>query len=421
MRKVIQRLGVAAVGCIAVAAGFAWGFAAHRNHVFPYWWLKPLARAAGLARIPPEAKVPRHELWPERETRRERLETLQALPYVAGTADPHPERRGVILHRPELADAGLNLYAPATEPAAYLVDMEGRVVHRWSYGTAPWQHVELLPDGGLLASVADRELLRLDRRSNLVWRRRTRFHHDFHVGADGTIRALVRHDERVPAVHPEVDSVVDSLLVLSSDGEVLREVSLLDAVLRSPYAFLLPRVAERELDREEGAIDLLHTNHVEVVEGTAAGGSGPFSPGDLVVSFRTLSLVAVLDGESLAVLWAWGPNNLLFPHHPTLLPGGHLLVFDNGIERSRVVEVDPAAQAIVWSYSADDLFTRTRGSAQRLPGGNTLITESDTGYVFEVTPEGERVWVFAAPHDTPDGERAAIWRMHRYPPGTAGF
>ncbi len=103
-----------------------------------------------------------------------------------------------------------------------------------------------------------------------------------------------------------------------------------------------------------------------------------------------------------------------------MLDNGNLLVFDNGLGRgfSRVVEVDPASGRIVWEYRADppeSFYTLSKGSSQRLANGNTLIADSDRGRAFEVTPEGEVVWDFFCPHLTPDGERAAIVRMVRYP------
>jgi len=421
MGRASRRVLTAVGGCAVLVVGFAWGFAAHRNHVVPYWQVKGALRAVGLARIPPQAKVRRHEMDPMRP---DREQALQALPYIAGTADPHPERRGVILHDPERAVPGLNLYSPATEAAAYLITMDGRVVHRWSApkdDVAAWQHVEPLPDGGLLASVADRRLIRLDRRSNVLWSVAARFHHDFDVADDGTIYALTRRDERVPEIRPDIDCVVDRVVVLSPDGQILDRISVLDAIRRSPYAFVLPSADDPSLDREDGALDLLHTNHVEVFDGRLAGRSPLFARGNLLLSLRAPSAVVILDGETHEVLWLWGPNNLLYQHDPTLLDNSHLLIFDNGIERSRVVELDPLAGKIVWTYTAADLFSKTRGSVQRLPVGNTLVTESDTGYVFEVTPDGERVWTFADPHFTPDGKRAAIWRMRRYGEGRLPF
>jgi len=425
MRQATRRVLSVAGACGLLAAGFAWGFAAHRNHVFPYWQTKVALRAVGLGLIPPRAKLRRNEIDPDRPTREQaRLEMLQALPYIAGTFDPHPERTGVLQYDRQRAFPGLNLYTPATEAAAFLLDMEGRVVHRWASkadGAPPFLHVEPLDDGGLLASVADQRLMRLDRRSNRLWSVRARFHHDFQLGGDGRIYALIRREDRIPAIDPEVDCVVDWVEVLSPDGEVLDELSVLDAIRRSPYAYLLPLSEVGTFDREDGAIDVLHTNHVEVFDGHLAERSPLFARGNLLLSLRALSAVVILDGTTHQVLWLWGPNNLLYQHDPTPLDDGHLLIFDNGIKHSRVVELDPLTEKIVWRYTAGDLFSRTRGSVQRLPNGNTLITASNTGYVFEVTPEGERVWTFADPHFTPDGRRAAIWRMRRFAPGELPF
>jgi hypothetical protein len=65
-----------------------------------------------------------------------------------------------------------------------------------------------------------------------------------------------------------------------------------------------------------------------------------------------------------------------------------------------VLEFDPRTRAVTWSYegSAEDPFdSATGGSVQRLPNGNTLITESDGGRAFEVTPSREIVWEYYNP------------------------
>jgi hypothetical protein len=43
-------------------------------------------------------------------------------------------------------------------------------------------------------------------------------------------------------------------------------------------------------------------------------------------------------------------------------------------------------------------YTELCGASQRLPGGNTLITESEAGRAFEVTPDGTMAWEFVSPH-----------------------
>ncbi len=75
---------------------------------------------------------------------------------------------------------------------------------------------------------------------------------------------------------------------------------------------------------------------------------------------------------------------------------------------------------LVWSYrgsSKERFYTDHSGTAQRLPDGNTLITETSRGRAFEVTPEGEIVWEFLSPHRA--GEKgeliATLYEMLRLP------
>ncbi len=59
------------------------------------------------------------------------------------------------------------------------------------------------------------------------------------------------------------------------------------------------------------------------------------------------------------------------PHPPTSLPGGRLLIFDNGARRgfSRLLEID-ADGSVHWEYRAEppgSFFSRIMGGAQVLP------------------------------------------------------
>ena len=54
----------------------------------------------------------------------------------------------------------------------------------------------------------------------------------------------------------------------------------------------------------------------------------------------------------------------------------------------------------MWSYAGSEGWpfeSAVRASQERLPNGNTLITEADGGRLFEVTPEGEVVWDYVNP------------------------
>ncbi|MCB0335043.1 MAG: hypothetical protein KDD62_02015, partial [Bdellovibrionales bacterium] len=59
------------------------------------------------------------------------------------------------------------------------------------------------------------------------------------------------------------------------------------------------------------------------------------------------------------------------------------------------LEVNPVSKNVEWVFDAGkDFYSHAAGALQRLPNGNTLISEDIPGRVFEVTPAGEVVWQY---------------------------
>lgn len=357
---------------------------------------------------------------------------LEALGYVDGTEDSSTSD-GVVIHDPGRAWPGLNFYTSRRQSGAQLLDMKGQVVHAWTGPeTTGWQHATLLPDGDLLVIEKDKQLFRIDRDSNVRWTFEGRVHHDLDIAADGTIWVLARRLVHRPALHDR-QTIEDYIQVLSADGTPLRQISILDALAASPYAFLIndsdgltAQAYDKSASHPSAPFDVLHTNHIELLDGTAASRNPAFRAGNVLLNSRITETPFVLDPQTGDIEWLWGTSILMYPHHPTVTPSGTVLVFNNGIEEtgSQIVEVDPGTNDIVWTYGpVEHFFSAFRGSNQRLPNGNTLITESDTGYVFEVSPTGDIVWEFRNPHRKGDlGEiRMAIWRMSRVDPATLTF
>lgn len=397
---------------VAVIA-FTWGFFSHRSNLFPY----PLIRAAGLWVGLIHGPVPKRM---DTSRRPVPLEELLTLPYLSGEPDTAGGKRGVVQHDPERAFAGWNLYNSLRENQAFLLTMDGDLVHRWSTDTGPYHHVELLPNGDLIAMIKDKKLIRMAKDSRILWEFEALVHHDTWVDrSSGDILVLISRPRRIPARHKTIPIMVDLVTVLSEDGRVKYEVDLFKAIESSPYAYLIPDVKgiRRKVEGVK-AFDVLHTNHVEMIESDSAKMPDVFKAGNLLVSIRNLNSIVVVDPERVEVVWLWGPNNLIRQHHSVLLPSGNIMVFDNGISQSRVLEIDPAAgNEIVWQYGPrEDFFSVVRGSNQRLANGNTLITESVTGRAFEVTPSGEIVWEFFNHDLDREGIRGSIWRVTRVNP-----
>jgi hypothetical protein len=388
------------------------------------------------------------------------LPRTPATPAVGGTA-------AVPTDRPDRTCDGFTLFTTADDCRATLLDMTGNVVYRWqlpfgqtfplpSHLSSPpgdarvyWARAYLYPDGDLLAVYQfDREapygcgLARLDKDSNLRWAFAGAAHDDVDVGPDGRVYALVhrRLGQRLPGLDAlPAEAVTDDLVVLSAQGHALDTVPLLEVLNDSSYSLALgagqapePRGAVRRTDTPfaRPAVDVLNAAGVKVLHPALAPKFPLFKVGQVLLSLRGRDAVAVVDAERRAVVWAasgrWrGQSDAEF------LGNGRLLLFDNfGLPRqARVLEYDPVTQAYPWCHVRDTL-TPVRagraGTAQRLPGGNTLYIDPDGGRILEETESKEVVWEYLtpAPSSSQGPEAASRGRVtgaRRYAPGDLTF
>ena len=379
-------------------------------------------------------------------TARDLLERFRSVPYTAVTDEQvGEEQAGVTVHMPKKACGGYNLFCMRTEGTAILMDMEGREVHRWSDEATlarGWPYGVILENGDLIVYREDMGIERLDWDGKILWHVRTGVHHEIYPLPDGSFYALVRRT----VAHRGLDTRFSEITRFSGDGEVvetwsayehlddiklaLDTLSFLDTVLDSIQEIgislaemdTLPPGVHRAKSPGRPLYDYFHMNTVSILPETLAGRVDPrFRAGNLLTCFRNVNQIAILDRESMEIVWAWGEGELEWPHHPTMLDDGRILIFDNGVVRefSRVIEIDPISLTIEWEYVGDppgSFYSRTRGSAQRLPNGNTLVCEGDRGRCFEITRAGEIVWEWVNPATDDKGHRAQIYRMMRYAP-----
>jgi len=57
---------------------------------------------------------------------------------------------GLTVYQPDKAHHGYTLFAPMTGTSAYLIDMQGRIVHHWALLYRPGAYGYLLDNGRLL-------------------------------------------------------------------------------------------------------------------------------------------------------------------------------------------------------------------------------------------------------------------------------
>jgi hypothetical protein len=137
------------------------------------------------------------------------------------------------------------------------------------------------------------------------------------------------------------------------------------------------------------------------------------------------------------------------------LPGeGNMMVFNNGTGRpggnySSIDEIVPPLDSSgnyiltpgfpygpdepVWIYTAEipsDFYSRNLSGAHRLSNGNTLICSGQSGTFFEITANGDLVWLYINPvtqngpmtqGDSVLPNSNLVFRTHRYAPDYPGF
>lgn len=345
---------------------------------------------------------------------------------------------GVVAYDQTRAQDGVTLYTSGAGQKAVLIDMRGQVRHEWrlpfaaAWGDAGrsrvkesdqafyWDGVHLYPNGDLLANyVTDQNtpygygLVKMTKDSEILWAYPGKVHHHFTVARDGKIYAVSQRLEReaIPGIKRASPPFLnDTVVVLTPDGEVLHEISVLEALRDSDFAGILDF-----LPRDPTG-DYIHVNEAEVIEPEVARTQDFLEAGQVMVSLRDMDLVVVIDPATARVVWAL-QGGWRRQHDPDFLANGNLLVFDNRGNlgpggRSRVIEVDPVSQEVAWVYrgTADQPFqSDIRSQQQRLANGNTLIVESNQGRVFEVTPDKAIVWDFRNPSRAgQDGQLVAV-------------
>lgn len=418
---------------------------------------RPILPDSVLARLAPQQRGTAgrwRKARPSAEDLSARIEELESIGYAAGSRTG-PEDTGVLRYDPEAAWGGLNFYTSGHDAGAVLMDMDGTVRHRWRYAFADawpehvpekrnistefWRRARLFPDGDVVAIYEGLGILRVDANSNLRWAVHNNAHHDFDVTPDGELVVLTRTGHIVERVSPKHPVLEDFVSYLDAEtGEETRRISLLEAFERggpehswaAAYQAFWEKEHNRDLsDSDPG--DLFHTNAVEWLDGSLASRAPGFRRGRLLLSMRNLDAIAVLDPDTETIVWSMA-GAFTLQHEPTVTAGGRVLVFDNHWQPnrwSRIVAVDPAAGTLETIYAGSPetpFYSHSCGSVASLPNGNALVTESDNGRAFEVTPSGEIVWEFYNPHRAGDSREyiATLFQMTRlpadFPTGWAG-
>ena len=323
-----------------------------------------------------------------------------------------------------LGDIGVQLSSIADSPGGIYAN---RTVGQLSWtGDVVWQWGQQAPGGAALQN------------------------HDWELLPNGNRLLLVTIPRVVPSLSREVIGD-QGIYEVASDGEIVwswRAGDHLDGFGFSDAGWeYLRRCVARRPDDVWGYLEMNSIKTLGPNRWHDAEPEGVFDPDNILFSSRKANVVGLIEKTTGRIAWRLGPyfdaepgaehhriNQFSVPrpldqisgqHNPHMigagLPGaGNVLLFDNqggagyppaplGIYAgSRVLEINPSTKDIVWQYTAEDsglppwsFHSSFVSNAQRLPNGNTLITEGMRGRLFQVTPSGDIVWEYQSPFEAP--------------------
>ena len=257
---------------------------------------------------------------------------------------------------------------------------------------------------------------RIDRDGYPVWFRQDYSHHWPQIEEDGSALTpgILIGSGSIPFPFKSADNpdelncdtnepYLDTVNVIDDDGRLVESINLMDALLDSPFAFILqPR---------HSSCDRIHLNFIDRI-GDDAGESWGMSPGDLVVSMRRPNAFAILDQESGGVKRV--VRGSFFQQHAVQhLEGSRFLMFDNyGSDavrgRSRLLMIDLADGRETTIFpnertpeSLRGLFTAIYGKIDISPDRRrAMVVFTREGIAVEVRlSDGEVLNVFRSLHD----------------------
>lgn len=380
-------------------------------------WLL-LAALCGCGERPPETPPPPPARTADREPPPDSpAALLDRLGYVEFAAERvgAGEASGLILERPEARPRAL-LVSVVPEARWELRDSDGSVLHRWTLDAQWAVDGRILPDGDLLAvTFLPCALWRLGPQGEVRWCLDRWVHHQVEVLENGDLLAL-RADKlkppppRIASEGREHGILDEKVCRISADGEILEEHSLLAAILEAPGLVRF----------DSSQADALHTNSVDWIDRPDLPADHPFGGGPKVlVSVRNQNVLVALDWATGELVWSFGQDELIRQHDASLTREGTVIVFDNGDSDrpfSRIVEIDPGTDRIVWTYTAPEpaaFFSEARGTVQELEGDRLLVGSSNAGEAFEIDREGSVSWRFLLPASGTENRRPAC-RVYGY-------
>jgi hypothetical protein len=320
--------------------------------------------------------------------------------------------RGVTINEPGVAE-GYMIFRGQDEQV-HLVAVDGTEVHTWTLPCGVSFLARPLPAGHILVESCG-NLVELDWDGTVVWQvappAGASFHHDAERLPNGNTVILCQQTITEPSISDK-EILEDFVIEVASDGSIVWEWHEADHF--GEFGF-----PQEKIDKiyELGG-DWSHASGMAVIPTDTYHTDPRFIPGNIILTLRHQNTVAIIDRTTNQIVYA-DIDFALGPHGTYMIPGDYpggdnLMMFDNGYvgewylrtrDDARVWETNPVYNWRPFQYYAQNsglrrgsFYSHIEGGAQRLPNGNTLITEAAFGRIFEISEYQELIWEYVSPY-----------------------
>jgi len=340
---------------------------------------------------------------------------------AVGPAPVNASRETWTAHRPERLQPGyralMGYLADEADFGIRLFDDDGTEVHRriLNYhvqdpdgptgGSEAPHAFHFLADGSVIVNTDKGDVMtRYDTCGEPLWSRAGAFHHSLAPDPRGGLwtwrgetsafdqhQFLVRFDPQTGETLQEIDLVAD---VIEASAE------------HRAIFTLVPGQEIRHASGYRSIPDLFHPNDLEVLQPDMADAFPDFEAGDLLMSFRNIDLVTVLDPDTLRIKW-WSHGPWIQQHDPDFQADGRITVFNNNGWRkpSNILSITPGTRTIRLAEVDPDFrfYSQYMGKHEYLDDGTLQVVVPFEGRALEFAPDGELLLeinnLFSAEHN----------------------
>jgi len=228
---------------------------------------------------------------------------------------------------------GFTVFAPLGSKSSYLVDMKGRVVHKWELPLKGAHSMKILRNGNFLYMTKIKDcslkktensrwkLIELDWNSKIIWEHEDKYmHHSFCRLKNGNTLFL----KRIKLPYNLISKVKGGIVSDKENDEMwtdaICEVNKSGKVVYEWKAY-------EHLDMEKSIICPIDFRN----EWTRATSINIMNNNNILINFMLINTIAIINKKTGNIDWSWGPGEVAHPNYATELKNGNILIFDNGL------------------------------------------------------------------------------------------